>query len=464
MNTGNRGPIEHQPGDWICGRCHYLVSTLPPMSWRHSYSIAQNWRRRKVCATCYPYAEGNLDGVSPSVLAERVALLRGVLERELQVQRLKNMQQMRDRELHLAGVSSDGWIRNVPISGSSGVLVGGGSPVTTNGSSGRSSLEESRDDDGWLNASPSTASSTGFPSQHVVNGTGDKVSTGSPLDSYAPFSHALGLGLDTGRDSPPTSGSAATSTSASNKSRPSTSGGLGGYGSGSVGVIGSGKNPSPPPGSNTKVLGHRGLELNGMGLVGRPPALRSLSSTTATPISPSALEPLSMAPTRQLSRPHRQAQGQCSPTTTDSGFWTHPSSCSSSDHDNNKDRELQDKVNGRVDLMGGLDLQGPLLPSFLREYEDDSILEAKSNQHPVDFTFGFRTSPLTSSPKSRSPRSSNTSSPIGGNRAVGETWQPVPYAGSQVRASTLPAKSSGTPIGLEGDLASLTIRGPAMVA
>lgn len=37
LNTGNRGPIEHQPGDWICHSCNYL-----------------NWRRRKICQTCYP--------------------------------------------------------------------------------------------------------------------------------------------------------------------------------------------------------------------------------------------------------------------------------------------------------------------------------------------------------------------------------------------------------------------------
>lgn len=37
LNTGNRGPIEHQPGDWICLKCNYL-----------------NWRRRKVCQTCFP--------------------------------------------------------------------------------------------------------------------------------------------------------------------------------------------------------------------------------------------------------------------------------------------------------------------------------------------------------------------------------------------------------------------------
>lgn len=42
MNTGNRGPVEHQPGDWYCGKCSYM-----------------NWRRRKVCQTCFPFADGN---------------------------------------------------------------------------------------------------------------------------------------------------------------------------------------------------------------------------------------------------------------------------------------------------------------------------------------------------------------------------------------------------------------------
>jgi hypothetical protein len=37
LNTGNKGPIEHQPGDWVCKKCSYL-----------------NWRRRKVCQTWYP--------------------------------------------------------------------------------------------------------------------------------------------------------------------------------------------------------------------------------------------------------------------------------------------------------------------------------------------------------------------------------------------------------------------------
>lgn len=62
LNTGNRGPIEHQPGDWICQKCNYL-----------------NWRRRKVCQTCYPYAEGNGDSISTAVQAERIALLATVL-------------------------------------------------------------------------------------------------------------------------------------------------------------------------------------------------------------------------------------------------------------------------------------------------------------------------------------------------------------------------------------------------
>ncbi|CAK5271778.1 unnamed protein product [Mycena citricolor] len=64
LNTGNKGPISHQPGDWICQKCNYL-----------------NWRRRKVCQTCLPYAEGNGDSVSASVQAERIALLTSALVR-----------------------------------------------------------------------------------------------------------------------------------------------------------------------------------------------------------------------------------------------------------------------------------------------------------------------------------------------------------------------------------------------
>lgn len=62
LNTGNRGPIEHQPGDWICLKCNYL-----------------NWRRRKVCQTCFPYAEGNGDSISAAVQAERIHLLTSLL-------------------------------------------------------------------------------------------------------------------------------------------------------------------------------------------------------------------------------------------------------------------------------------------------------------------------------------------------------------------------------------------------
>jgi hypothetical protein len=73
---------EHQPGDWICLRCNYL-----------------NWRRRKVCQTCFPCkcpplppviassfhddlsidAEGNGDSISAAVQSERIALLTSVL-------------------------------------------------------------------------------------------------------------------------------------------------------------------------------------------------------------------------------------------------------------------------------------------------------------------------------------------------------------------------------------------------
>ncbi|KAI0341276.1 hypothetical protein BDW22DRAFT_1346529 [Trametopsis cervina] len=62
INTGNKGAAEKQPGDWTCSKCQYL-----------------NWRRRKVCQTCYPYAEGNGDSISQAVQAERIALLTNVL-------------------------------------------------------------------------------------------------------------------------------------------------------------------------------------------------------------------------------------------------------------------------------------------------------------------------------------------------------------------------------------------------
>ncbi|KAK7688482.1 hypothetical protein QCA50_008020 [Cerrena zonata] len=61
VNTGNKGAAEKQPGDWHCSKCNYL-----------------NWRRRKVCQTCFPYAEGNGDSISATVQAERITLLANV--------------------------------------------------------------------------------------------------------------------------------------------------------------------------------------------------------------------------------------------------------------------------------------------------------------------------------------------------------------------------------------------------
>lgn len=86
VNTGNKGAAEKQPGDWHCSKCSYL-----------------NWRRRKVCQTCFPCksrlvtsllrftftdiiissadAEGNGDSISATVQAERISLLANVLTR-----------------------------------------------------------------------------------------------------------------------------------------------------------------------------------------------------------------------------------------------------------------------------------------------------------------------------------------------------------------------------------------------
>lgn len=42
VNTGNNGPMCVQPGDWVCSTCGFV-----------------NWRRRKVCMRCYPFADSN---------------------------------------------------------------------------------------------------------------------------------------------------------------------------------------------------------------------------------------------------------------------------------------------------------------------------------------------------------------------------------------------------------------------
>ena len=36
LNTGNKGPIEQQPGDWVCRKCHYLVCAS---SWDHCIGV-----------------------------------------------------------------------------------------------------------------------------------------------------------------------------------------------------------------------------------------------------------------------------------------------------------------------------------------------------------------------------------------------------------------------------------------
>lgn len=40
VNTGNNGPMCVQPGDWVCSKCSFV-----------------NWRRRRVCMRCFPYAD-----------------------------------------------------------------------------------------------------------------------------------------------------------------------------------------------------------------------------------------------------------------------------------------------------------------------------------------------------------------------------------------------------------------------
>ncbi|EJD43039.1 hypothetical protein AURDEDRAFT_185801 [Auricularia subglabra TFB-10046 SS5] len=66
LNTGNKGPIEHQPGDWVCQRCDY-----------------HNWRRRKVCQSgSYPFAEGNSDNVTAAAQQDRINLLASLLAQQ----------------------------------------------------------------------------------------------------------------------------------------------------------------------------------------------------------------------------------------------------------------------------------------------------------------------------------------------------------------------------------------------
>lgn len=58
VNTGNSGAMIPQPGDWMC-ICGFV-----------------NWRRRKVCMRCFPFADGNDSvGAMMAINAQRAALL-----------------------------------------------------------------------------------------------------------------------------------------------------------------------------------------------------------------------------------------------------------------------------------------------------------------------------------------------------------------------------------------------------
>lgn len=58
VNTGNSGAMIPQPGDWMC-ICGFV-----------------NWRRRKVCMRCFPFADGNDSvGAMMALNAQRAALL-----------------------------------------------------------------------------------------------------------------------------------------------------------------------------------------------------------------------------------------------------------------------------------------------------------------------------------------------------------------------------------------------------
>lgn len=69
INSGSVGPMLVQAGDWICSHCSFV-----------------NWRRRRVCMRCYPFAEGNEIALSLSngaLLAARVAAGIEIPESEL---------------------------------------------------------------------------------------------------------------------------------------------------------------------------------------------------------------------------------------------------------------------------------------------------------------------------------------------------------------------------------------------
>ncbi|KAK0545445.1 hypothetical protein OC846_003998 [Tilletia horrida] len=93
VNTGNSGPMCVQPGDWVCSSCGFV-----------------NWRRRRVCLRCYPFAEGNetaaslangailaaqlAAGVSPSKIDTASLLKSPVRAREARAKEQQQQQQL----------------------------------------------------------------------------------------------------------------------------------------------------------------------------------------------------------------------------------------------------------------------------------------------------------------------------------------------------------------------------------
>ncbi|GAA6060881.1 hypothetical protein JCM10212_000164 [Sporobolomyces blumeae] len=57
VNTGNQGKMVVQAGDWRCGSCTFV-----------------NWRRRKICMRCFPFASNDI-GQSFAKQSQRAALL-----------------------------------------------------------------------------------------------------------------------------------------------------------------------------------------------------------------------------------------------------------------------------------------------------------------------------------------------------------------------------------------------------
>lgn len=57
VNTGNQGPMVVQVGDWMCGVCAFVVRPPPSsLALECADQGLQNWRRRKICMRCFPFA------------------------------------------------------------------------------------------------------------------------------------------------------------------------------------------------------------------------------------------------------------------------------------------------------------------------------------------------------------------------------------------------------------------------